>query len=198
MESTAAAEGIPISDPEVGLLLEMLVRATGARRVLEVGSAIGYGSIWLARGGEDTQVIGIEKDPARLERAQAYVERADLGGRVRFVAGDAREVMPGLEPPFDLVYLDSDKAGYRRLLDFSLQVLRVGGLVVIDNLLWKGQVADPPEDLDDEDDEAEVLRGFNGYLAIHPQLDSLVLPLGDGLGIAVKKKALVTDLGGPY
>lgn len=200
MESYAAAGAIPISDPEVGLLLQMLVRAIGAARVLEVGSAIGYGSIWMARGGDATHVVGIERDLARIEIAQGYVVRAELGDRVEFVAGDALEVMRTLEPtpPFDLIYLDSNKADYRRLLDYGLQILRVGGLVVIDNLLWKGQVADPPEDPCDEDEEAEVLRSFNGYFSMHPQIDSQILPLGDGLGLAVKKRPLITDLGGPY
>ena len=198
MESYAATEAIPISDPEVGLLLQMLVRASGAVRVLEVGSAIGYGTIWMARGGETTLVIGLEKDSERIEVARGYLTRAGVEDRVQLRLGDALEVMRGLEPPFDLIYLDCDKKDYRRLLDLSLQLLRVGGLVVIDNLLWKGQVADPPEDPDDEDEEAEILRIFNGYFSMHPQLDSQVLPLGDGLGLAVKKKPLVTDLGGPY
>jgi predicted O-methyltransferase YrrM len=196
IEVYAAAEDIPISDPEVGLTLQILVGATGARRVLEVGSAIGYGSIWMARGGADTQVVAIERDPARIARARGYLERAQVADRVRILEGDALELVRGLEGPFDLIYLDSEKKDYRRLLDFSLQLLRLGGLVVIDNLLWKGQVADPPED--DEDEQAEVLRMFNAYLSIHPQVDSLVLPLADGLGVAIKKKPLVTDLGGPY
>ncbi len=198
MESYAATEAIPISDPEVGLLLQMLIRASGAVRVLEVGSAIGYATLWMARGGETTRVIGLERDLERIEIARGYLARAAVEDRVQLLAGDALEVMQGLQPSFDLIYLDSEKNDYRRLLDYSLQLLRVGGLVVIDNLLWKGQVADPPEDPDDEDAEAEVLRAFNGYFAMHPQLDSQVLPLGDGLGLAVKKKPLVTDLGGPY
>ncbi len=195
MESYAAAEDIPISDPEVGLVLQMLVRATGAARVLEVGAAIGYGTIWMARGGDTVHVTGLERDPARIAIAKGFLERAAVEHRVQLLPGEALEVMRGLQPPFDLIYLDSDKRDYRRLLDFSLQLARVGGLVVIDNVLWKGQVAEPPEDADEE---AEILRTFNGYFSMHPQLDSLVLPVGDGLGLAVKTKPLITDLGGPY
>ncbi len=198
MESFAAREGIPISDPEVGRMLRMLVRAVGANRVLEVGSAIGYGAIWMARGGENVRVTCLERDAERRRLARGYLERAGVLERVEILAGEALEVMRGLVPPFDLVYLDADKREYRRLLDFSLQLLRVGGVVIIDNLLWKGQVADPPDDLEDEDDEAETLRTFNGYFSMHPQLDSLIVPLGDGLGLAVKTRPLVTDMGGPY
>ncbi|MFQ5528556.1 MAG: O-methyltransferase [Thermoanaerobaculia bacterium] len=198
VERLAAAEDIPISDPEVGWLLQMLVRASGATRVLEVGSAIGYGAIWMARGGETTKVVGLERDAGRREVARTFLERAGLSDRVEILEGEASEVMRGLAPPFDLVYLDADKRDYRRLLDFSLQLLRVGGMIVIDNLLWKGQVADPPDDPADEDEQAEILRTFNGYFFMHPQLDSLILPIGDGLGLAIKKKLLVTDMGGPF
>lgn len=198
MEALAAAENIPISDPEVGLLLQMLVRSSSAQRVLEVGSAIGYGTLWMVRGGETTVVTAIDRDPVRQEVATGFLERAGVSNRVEAVIGEALEALRNLAPPFDLVYLDADKKDYIRLLDFSLQLLRVGGLVVIDNLLWKGQVADPPEDAASEDPQAETLRAFNGYFAMHPQIDSLILPIGDGLGLGVKKKALVTDLGGPF
>lgn len=198
MEAYAVAESIPISDPEVGLLLQMLVRAIGARRVLEVGSAIGYGTLWMARGGETTIVTAVDRDLVRQDLAGGYLARAGLAERVEFVTGEALEALHSLQPPYDLVYLDADKKDYLRLLDFSLQLLRVGGIVAIDNLLWKGQVADPPEDVESEDPQVETLRSFNGYFAMHPQLDSLILPFGDGLGLAVKKKPLVTDLGGPY
>lgn len=198
MEAYAAAESIPISDPEVGWLLEMLVRFSGAKRVLEIGTAIGYGTLWMARGCEYTHVTGLERDPERRRAALEFLERGGVGERVEIRDGEALEVMSGLDPPFDLVYLDADKKDYRRLFDFSLQLLRVGGMVVIDNLLWKGQVADPPDNLDHEDEQAEILRTFNGYLRMHPQVDSLILPVADGLGVAVKKKPLVTDLGGPF
>ena len=198
MERYAATEGIPISDPEVGWLLSMLVCFSGAKHVLEIGSAIGYGALWMAWGGSDTHVIGVERDPERRKVALEFLDRGEVSDRVEIRDGEALEVMRGLAPPFDLVYLDADKQDYRRLFDFSLQLLRVGGMVVIDNLLWKGQVADPPEDLDDEDEQAEVLRAFNGYLTMHPQVDSLILPVADGLGLAVKKKPLLTDQGGPF
>lgn len=198
MEERAEAEGVPISDPEVGQWLRMLVRFSGARRVLEVGAAIGYGTIWMARGGETTLVTALERDDERRAVASEYVARAGLSDRIEFVGGEAVEVMRTLAPPFDLVYIDADKSDYRRLLDLSLQLLRLGGMVAIDNLLWKGQVADPPDDPDDEDDQAETVRAFNGYFTMHPQLDALILPLGDGFGVGVKTKPLVTDLGGPY
>jgi predicted O-methyltransferase YrrM len=195
MEAYAAEHGIPISDPEVGRVLELLVQAVGASRVLEIGTAIGYGTLWLARGGSEVRVTTIERDGKILAVARSFLARAGVEDRVELHEGEALEILPRLRPPFDLVYLDGDKEGYLRCLDAALQILRVGGLVVIDNLLWKGWVGDPPQE---EDKATSVLRAFNGYLMNHPQLSAIVLPLADGLGLAVKTRPLVTDLGGPF
>jgi caffeoyl-CoA O-methyltransferase len=195
MEEHAARENIPISDPEVGLLLSILARAIGARRILEIGAAIGYGTLWLARGAAEAEIVAIDVDPGRLAAARGYLQRAGVAGRVDFRQGPALEVLPGLSGPFDLAYIDAVKLDYRRYLDLLLPRLRVGGLVLADNLLWKGRVADPTPE---KDEEADALRAFNGYLMMHPQLQALVLPLGDGLGIATKTRPLMTELGGPF
>ncbi|HVT14811.1 MAG TPA: O-methyltransferase [Thermoanaerobaculia bacterium] len=195
MEEHAARENIPISDPEVGLLLSILARAIGARRILEIGAAIGYGTLWLARGAAEAEIVAIDVDPGRLAAARGYLQRAGVADRVDLRQGPALEVLPGLSGPFDLAYIDAVKLEYRRYLDLLLPRLRVGGLVLADNLLWKGRVADPPAE---KDEEADALRAFNGYLMIHPQLQSMVLPLGDGLGIATKTRPLMSELGGPF
>lgn len=195
MEATAAERNIPISHPAVGALLPVLARGTKARRALEIGTAIGYGAIRIASASPELEVVGLERDVGLAEEAEAFVSRAGLSERVRILSGEALELLSGLAGPFDFIYLDADKNQYRRLLDASLQVLVVGGLLVADNLLWSGQVAAPR---DDEDPEAEVLRDFNAYFSIHPQLQTSILPLGDGVGVAVKIAPLVTDMGGPY
>ena len=198
MEAHALRDDVPVSDPEVGRLLTALALACGARRILEVGTAIGYGTLCLARGAVDAEVVTIDTDPARLATARGYLERAGVLPRVRLVEGPALEVVPGLEGSFDLVYIDALKTEYRRVLDAALPKLRVGGLVVADNLLWKGRIAEPPEPPAVEDEESRALRAFNGYLMSHPQLVAVVLPFGDGLGVAAKKKPLMTELGGPW
>jgi predicted O-methyltransferase YrrM len=179
----------------VGRLLSILARARGARRILEVGTAIGYGTLCLARGAPEAQVVSIDSDPERLETARRFLDRAGVLGRVELVAGAALEVIPRLEGPFDLVYLDAVKTEYRRYLDLSLPKLAIGGLVVADNLLWKGRVASPAEE---PDRDADALRAFNGYLMMHPQLQAVVLPLGDGLGLAVKTRPTMMEMGGPF
>lgn len=196
MEEHARRESVPISDPEVGRLLSILARSLDARRILEIGTAIGYGTLCLARGASAAQVVTLELDPQRIEQARGYLERAGVADRVEIVPGAALDVLPRLEGPFDLAFVDAVKQEYRRYLDLLLPKLRVGGLVVVDNLLWAGHVAEPPEDEGDE--VADSLRAFNGYLMMHPQLQAVVLPVGDGLGIATKTKPLILEMGGPY
>jgi caffeoyl-CoA O-methyltransferase len=180
MEERAAREDIPISDPEIGRMLGILA---------------GYGALCLARGAPEARVVTIDIDPQRLAVARGYLERAGLAGRVELVEGPALEVLSRLQGPVDLAYVDAVKKEYRRYLDLLVPILRVGGVVALDNLLWKGRVADPP---DEDDPDADALRAFNGYLMMHPQLQAVVLPFGDGLGVATKVKPTVMEMGGPY
>ena len=197
MEEHARQEDVPISDPEIGRLLAILARSLNARRILEIGTATGYGTLCLARGAAEARVVTIELEPRRIEQARGYLERGGVADRVEIVQGAALDVLQRLDgPPFDLVFIDAVKKEYRRYLDLLLPRLRVGGLIVIDNLLWKGRVAEPSEDEDDEN--ADALRAFNGYLMMHPQLQAVVLPVGDGLGVATKTKPLISEMGGPY
>jgi predicted O-methyltransferase YrrM len=198
MEAYAAAHDVPISDPEVGRLLTLLARARGARRMLEVGTAIGYGAICLARGAPEAEVVTLEADATTAAIARDFLARAGVAERVVVHEGQALDLLHRLDGPFDLVYLDARKAEYRRYLDAALPRLALGGLVVADNVLWKGRVAEPPEAPEPRDEDADALRAFNGYLMIHPQLAAVVLPLGDGVGLAAKTRPTVMEMGGPW
>ena len=195
MEAWSAAHDVPSSDPEVGKLLSILARSRGARRILEVGTAIGYGTLCLARGAPDARILTIDPDPERREQARGFLTRAGVLERVELIDGEALQVLPRLDGPFDLVYVDALKQEYRRYLDLALPKMALGGLIVVDNVLWKGRVAEPP---DERDRDADAIRAFNGYLMIHPQLEAVVLPLGDGVGLAVKTKPTIMELGGPF
>jgi predicted O-methyltransferase YrrM len=197
MEEHARRDGIPIADPEVGRLLEVLARASRARRIVEIGTAIGYGALRLARGAPEAQVVTIDRDPAMLAAARGYLERGGVLDRVELVEGEALDAIARLAPPFDLAWVDAAKADYRRYLDRLLPLVTVGGLLVFDNVLWQGRVAEPADD-GEKAAAADHLRAFNGYLMIHPQLAASVLPLGDGVALAAKLKPTILEQGGPY
>jgi predicted O-methyltransferase YrrM len=197
MEEVARREGIPIAHPELARLLEAVAAVAPAGRVLEIGTAIGYGTLHLARGARQGRVVTVDRDAAIQARAAAYLERAGVAARVEMIQGPALEILARLEGPFDLVYLDADKTEYRRCLDLALPMMPVGGRIVVDNLLWQGRIADPS--LRPEGDRvAEAVERFNPYFLIHPQLAASILPVGDGVGFAVKRRETMRELGGPY
>ena len=186
MEAYAAEHRVPIADREVALFLEITARATGARKALEIGMAIGYSVVHLARGmGEQGLVVTIEPSEEMIGLASGYLERAGLFNRVRIERGEALDVMPNLTDTFDLLYIDALKEEYSEYLDLGLKSLRTGGVVIVDNMLWGGKVATG----DDGDTSTVALRKFNHYFINHPQLKAEVLSVGDGLGYAVKLNA---------
>jgi caffeoyl-CoA O-methyltransferase len=140
LEEEARQERIPIVGPLVGELLFILARATQARQVLELGAATGYSAIYLARGCEaqEGRVVTLESDPEMAARARANCARAGLGERVEVRVGEAMALMAGMTGPFDLIFLDIDKEGYLPALNQCQRLLRVGGLLVADNVGFAG------------------------------------------------------------
>ena len=184
MEVYAAKHNVPIADREVATFIEITARASGAKRALEIGMAIGYSVVHLARGmGQGSQVVTIEPNDEMISAASGYLERAGLMDGVRIERGKALDVMPRLNETFDLLFIDAVKEEYKQYLDLGLPRLRSGGVVIVDNLLWGGRVAS-----DDTEASTVALRDFNPYFINHPQLRAVVLPVGDGLGYAVKHK----------
>ncbi|HYG82984.1 MAG TPA: O-methyltransferase [Pyrinomonadaceae bacterium] len=186
MEEDAAKNRVPIADREVALFLEITARAMNARRVLEIGMAIGYAVVHLARGmADDGLVVTIEPNDEMIRRAEDYLARAGVRDRVRIERGLALEVIPRLEETFDLVYLDALKEEYSDYLEQALPLLRVGGVVVADNVLWGGQVAGEVRS-PDQQASTQALRLFNQRFVNHPQLVGEILSFGDGVAYGVK------------
>jgi caffeoyl-CoA O-methyltransferase len=182
MEAYAAEHRVPIADREVSRFIEITARITGARKALEIGMAIGYSVIHLARGmGDGGRVVTIDPSDEMISAATRYLERAGVLDRVEIKRGKALDVMPHLDETFDLLFIDAVKEEYSQYLDLGLPRLRTGGVVIVDNLLWGGRVA-----TGDTESSTVALRKFNPYFINHPQLLAEVLPVGDGLGYAVK------------
>lgn len=186
MEADAEQNRVPIADREVALFLEITARAMQARRILEIGMAIGYAVVHLAEAlPADGLIVTIEPNDEMIRRAEDYLGRAGVRERVRIERGLALEVIPRLEETFDLIYLDALKEEYSDYLDQSLPLLRVGGVVIADNVLWGGQVAGEIR-APNQQASTEALRAFNRHFVNHPQLRAEVLSFGDGIGYGVK------------
>ena len=180
-----AEAGLPAIhiSPEEGKLLLVLLRAIDAATVLELGALGGYSGIWLARGlPAHGRLTTIEKDPrhARLAR-QAFAE-AGLQDRVRLIEGAALDVLPTLAPAFDAVFVDADKEPLAHYFEWSVRLLRPGGLLLCDNAFFHGSVVDPA----DRSATAEGVRAFNRLAATDPRVVSAVVPIRDGLVVGVK------------
>ncbi|RTL62239.1 MAG: O-methyltransferase [Pseudonocardiaceae bacterium] len=144
-----ASAGLPPIDvtPATGKLLHLLARSVGARRILEVGTLGGYSTIWLARAlPSDGEVVTCEVSPRHAEVARANLDRAGVGDRVRIVLGPALETLPGVQGPFDMVFVDADKVSNAEYLDHAIRLSRPGALVVVDNVVRGGRVVDETDD----------------------------------------------------
>ena len=187
---TGVEQDLPLVDAEVGALLRVLALAVRARRILEIGTAIGYSGIWLAGAlPPDGMLMTMEMDPERVRTARANFERAGLADRVSVIAGDAQRMIAKVAGPFDLIFQDGAKELYVPLLERAVELLRPGGLLVTDNVLWDGEVvpgfkAKPERGADD----TRAIAEYNERLAAHPQLLTATVALRDGVSISVKKR----------
>jgi predicted O-methyltransferase YrrM len=174
----------PISiSPDEGRLLQVLLRAIGARRVLEVGTLGGYSAIWIARAlPPDGALLTFEIDPNYAEFARRHIARAGVADRVEVRVGRALDLLPALDGErFDAIFLDADKEPLPTYFDWSLRLLRPGGLIIADNALWGGRVLDGRVD----DEATRAVREFNRRLATDPRVTGIVVPTHDGVGIGV-------------
>jgi predicted O-methyltransferase YrrM len=190
MEEHGARESIPIVVPETGALLSVLALARGARRILEVGTAIGVSTLYLARAlPEDGILVSFEIDAERQRAARGYLERAGLADRVDLRLQDAREGLSELDGDFDLAFLDGVKVQYGDYFDGVLPRLVPGGVLVVDNVLRGGRVAVGRGDGRLSDEEVAVARAFNRRLLEHDELTATITPVGDGVLVAVKRRS---------
>ncbi len=181
MEARAAAERIPIIGPAVAGLLAQLVHISGARRIFELGSAIGYSTIWLARAaGEGSEIHYSDSSPENARQARAYFERAGVAGRIQVHVSDALAALRETPGEFDLIFNDVDKEGYPGVLEAVPSRLRVGGLFLTDNVLWHARVLNPP------DETSRAVVEFNHGLFSRNDFSSCLIPIRDGVTIARK------------
>ncbi|MGD0758014.1 MAG: O-methyltransferase [Candidatus Sulfotelmatobacter sp.] len=184
MEDYAAAHDVPIVGPAVGRILQQLALMINAETVFELGSAIGYSTIWWAQAvGDKGRVIYTDGDPKNAERARGYFARAGVAGRITIHTGDALEYLSEQKQEFDIIFNDVDKTDYPRVLRLVSPHLRKGGLFITDNVLWSGRVAEK----NPKSAETKAILEFNRQLGASPDFMTTILPIRDGVAVALKK-----------
>ncbi|PYT51901.1 MAG: O-methyltransferase [Acidobacteria bacterium] len=184
MEKYAAENDIPIIGPAVARMLALFVQVSGAKRIFEMGSAIGYSTIWLARAaGPKGKVVYTDGDPEKARRARDYFRRAGVAKRIEILVGNALELVKKASGTFDLIFNDVDKHQYPDALHAALPKLRRGGLFITDNTLWSGKAARPalPDDV-----HTQGVQEFNRLVYASKKLYPVLIPLRDGVTVCQK------------
>ena len=190
MEQQAIERRIPIVGPVVGRLFELLVQIIGAKKVFELGSAIGYSTIWWARAvGDGGRVHYTDGSAQNAREARGYFERAGVADRIDVHVGDALEILSEQKQEFDIVFCDIDKEDYPRALRMAKNFVRKGGLFVADNVLWSGRVVyaagNPDVETDPQHHTRQIVE-FNKMLYNSPEFYTVILPVRDGVAVARK------------
>jgi predicted O-methyltransferase YrrM len=189
MEARGARDSVPIVVPQTGRLLQVLALCRGARRIVEVGTAIGVSTLYLARAlPEDGSIASFEIDPERHAAARGYLERAGVIDRADLRLEDARTGLASLHAAsFDFAFLDGVKAQYGDYLDQVLPLIAPGGVLAVDNVLLGGTVAEGDGDGRRSDERVTGMREFNARLLSDERLTGTVTPVGDGVLVAVRR-----------
>ncbi len=184
IEAEATKRDIPIVGPAVGRFLHQLALIVNAKTVFELGSAVGYSTIWWARAvGEGGRVIYTDGDRKKADEARGYFESAGVAHRISIKVGDALELLSEQKQEFDIIFCDIDKEDYPRAFKLAVPRLRKGGLLVADNVLWSGRVAQE----NPVDASTKGILEFNRLLYSLPELFPTVLPIRDGVAVAIKR-----------
>ncbi len=189
LEKEAHRKEVPIISFEVKALLEVLLSLHKPAKILEIGTAIGYSSILMSQYlPQDGKIITIDRYPYMIQQAKENIFKARLDSKITLLEGDAKEILPTLEPYFDMIFLDAAKGQYHAFLPYCLRLLRPGGLLIADNVLHKGMIAKSRYNIPRRQRTIHKrLRSFLWDIHHHPILQTSVLPIGDGVALCYKK-----------
>lgn len=185
IQKVANENGLPTISvaPLDGKLLMWLAKLVGAKKIVEIGTLAGYSGVWLARGlSEGGKLYTLEKSAKHAEISRANFESAGVGEKVEVLQGEAQDIFKKVEKyaPFDLVFIDADKEGYPAYLKWAVDHLRPGGVIAAHNAFRNGNIMNP------QDDGDRAMDAFNRALAGESRLESIILPLGDGMAVGIK------------
>ena len=182
MERYAQKHDVPIIGPVVARMIYLVTQISGAKRIFEMGSAIGYSTIWLARAaGTEAEVYYTDGDPANAARARGYFKRAGVENSIQIMTGDAVNLIDQVPGEFDLIFIDVDKNQYPDALRKAVPRLRSGGLLLTDNVLWSGKVTRKTTD-----GRTRAIQQFNKLIYSSSELFPIIIPLRDGVAVCRK------------
>jgi predicted O-methyltransferase YrrM len=189
MEAYAKEHGVPIMELAGIETMLQLLRLHTSKRILEVGTAIGYSALRMADALPESQIITIERDEERIQLAKAFIGRSQYGGRITLIEGDALEVEAQVSQfaPFDAIFIDAAKGQYQKFFELYSKYLSGDGMIITDNVLFKGLVAEPEIESKRTRNLVKKIDGFNHWLMSHQDYDSVILPVGDGVAISKRR-----------
>lgn len=186
IEEQARKEYRPIVSKDVGLFLHLLTKINNAKRILEIGCNIGYSGSWFATAlPENGHLDTLEIDAEIAQLAQLNFNEAGVKDKVTIHIGPALETIPNLNHQYDILFIDAAKKQYIDYIKVSMPKLRQGALILVDNVLWSGKVA--KEEIEKGDKMTQALKDFNDYFTSHPDIQSVILTVGDGIALGIKK-----------
>ena len=187
LEIYAEENSVPIVHKEVADLLKVLLKMQKPKRILEVGCAIGYSSILCATTcGEDSDITTCERNPVMIEKAKENIKRAGFENNITILEGDAVEQLQNVEGEFDMIFLDAAKGQYKLFYDLVIDKLKVGGVLISDNILYKGMIASDDLVVRRKKTIVKRMRDYLDYICNCDYLTTSLLPMGDGVAISYK------------
>ncbi|WP_404347003.1 O-methyltransferase [Sutcliffiella horikoshii] len=191
MEKLAEKENVPIMDLVGMETLLQLLRLSTPKRILEIGAAIGYSAIRMAQAIPEVTIVTIERDEHRYLQAKAHIEQAGLQDRIQLILGDALEVSDQVEKeaPFDFIFVDAAKGQYERFFTMYETLLNEAGIIITDNVLFRGMVAEDHDSIEPKRirNLVKKIDRYNRWLMEHPDYITTILPVGDGIAISKKR-----------
>ena len=189
MELYAIEYKVPIVHKEVAALLQVLTKVKQAKNILEVGTAIAYSTLIFSYAmGADGHITTIERNEAMVAQAKSNIEKAGRRDNIRILQGDAEDILKFLEGSYDIIFLDGAKGQYNDFLEDCLHLLKPGGLLISDNILYKGMIAADELIVRRQRTIVNRMRGYLDHICDHPQLTTSIIPIGDGLALSYKNQ----------
>lgn len=188
LEDYAHAQKIPIISPEVGQFIKVLLKIIDAKNILEIGTAIGYSSILMAEiAGEDAKITTLERRKDMVKLAKENIKKSNFERKIKIIEGDAKEILPTLEKKYDFIFIDAAKGHYLEFFKKCDKLLKKGGILLSDNVLYKGMVADDKLVVRRKKTIVRRMRAYLKYLSEHKDYKTTVIPLGDGVALSYKE-----------